>query len=137
MSSPAGTPIQAASLDAPATVTETMRHAGARDARLGGEFIATTARLTVAAWATAVDGDDTTLAAIGPPEAVRLLMHPVGKPWRVAPGPRVTKIEIWGLDADADPQRLRVMFHFAGRRLFADPSQADIATDGEMLFVGC
>jgi hypothetical protein len=109
---------------------------GARDARLGGEFIATTARLTVAAWATAVDGDDTTLAAMGPPGAMYRLMHPVRKPWRVAPGPRVTKIEIWELEADAEPPRLRVMFHFSGPRLFADPGQADTAADSEMLFVG-
>jgi hypothetical protein len=96
MSSPAGAPIQAASLDVPAPVTETMRHAEARDARLGGEFVATTAQLTVAAWATAVDGDDTTLAAMGPPDAVYRLMHPVRKPWRVAAGPRVTKIRDLG-----------------------------------------
>jgi len=94
MSSPAGAPIQAASLDVPASVTETMRRAGARDDWLGSEFVATTTRLTVAAWATAVDGDDTTLAAMGPPDAVYRLMHPVRKSWRVAPGPRVTKIEI-------------------------------------------
>ena len=48
----------------------------------------------------------------------------------------MTRIEISGLDADAEPPRLRVMFQFAGHRLFADPSLADTAADGETLFVG-
>lgn len=128
--------IQATSVDVRASVTETMRHAGVRDGRLGSDLVSRTARLAVAAWARAADGDDTTLAAMGQPDAAYWLMHPAGKPWQVAPGPRVTRIEITDLDADTEPARLRVMFHFAGRRRFADPGQADSTADGEMLFAG-
>lgn len=128
--------VQAASLEIPASVTETMRHAGARDNRFGRDLVGRTARLAVAAWAKAVGGDDTALAEIGQPEAVHRLMYPVGKPWQVAPGPRVTKIEIEALEADAEPPRLRLMFHFVGRKRLDDPGQADGAADSEMPFVG-
>jgi hypothetical protein len=94
------------------------------------------ARQAVAAWAMAADGDDTTLTAIAEPDVAHRLMHPVRKPWQVAPGPRVTRIEIRGLEADAEPVRLRVTFHFAGRRHYEDVGQARGDADGETMFVG-
>jgi hypothetical protein len=84
----------------------------------------------------AVDGDDTALMAMAQPDASYGLMHPVRKPWQVAKGPRVTRIEIWDLEANAEPARLRVMFSFAGRRRFTDPGQADAAADGETMSAG-
>ncbi len=128
--------IQAASLEAPDSVIEIMRHAGERDDRFGSDFVGTTARLAVVTWAKAVGGDETALKEIGQPEAVHRLMHPVRKPWQIAPDPSVTKIEIRALDVDTEPARLRLVFHFVGRRRFDDPGQADTAADSEMPFVG-
>ena len=124
-----------AALSVHASVTETMRRAGARDGRVDADLITSTARLAVAAWAMAVDGDATTLAAHSGPDAVHWLLHPVRKPWRVAPGPIVTQIEIWGLDASAEPPRLKASFRFSGRRLASDPDQGEQA-GGETLFAG-
>jgi hypothetical protein len=128
--------VQAASLDIRAPVAETMRHAGASNDWLTADRVSQAARRAVAAWATATDGDDTTLSAIAEPDAAHWLMHPVRKPWHVAPGPRVTGIEIRGLEADAEPARLRITFHFAGRRQYEDPGQARGDADGETVFVG-
>jgi hypothetical protein len=76
-------------------------------------------------WLRAVDGDDTALAAMAEPVAAHWLMHPVRKNWQVAPGPAVTQIRIWELEADASPPRLSLSFQFTGHRQFADPSLAD------------
>lgn len=111
--------VEAASLEVGALVAETMRDAGAHDDRFGRDLVTRTARLAVTAWAMAAAGDDTTLATIAPPEAMRWLMHPVRKPWQVAPGPRVTEIEIWDLEASPRPPRLRLKFQFAGRAMAA------------------
>ncbi len=135
---------RAASLAVGPSVAETMEQAGGRDHRLGADLVSMTARLAVEAWAMAVNGDDTALAAIARPDAAHWLMHPVRERWRVAPGPIVTGIEIWDLEASAAPPRLRVRFEFAGRRHFEEPGQAEAADGGaahggaadETLFVG-
>ena len=124
-----------AALSVLASVAETMRQVGARDGRLDAELIASTARLAVAAWVMAVNGDVATLAGHSGPDAVHWLLHPVRKPWRVAPGPVVTQIDIWGLDASAEPPRLKVSFRFSGRQLADDPDQGE-KTGGETLFAG-
>ena len=54
--------------------------------------------------------------------------------WQVAPGPRVTRIKISRLDADAEHPKLGVDFEFTGRRRFDDPSRID-AADGDTLFI--
>jgi hypothetical protein len=120
--------VQTAALDVRPEVTEAMRQAGARDDRLGGDAVSRVARLAVAAWAKAVDGDDTSLAAIGRPDTTHYLLHTLRKSWQVAAGPKVSRIEITDLDLDAEPARLRVVFWFAGR--IADPR------DGDRLFIG-
>jgi hypothetical protein len=127
--------VQAASLEISASVAETMRQAGALDDRFSADHVSRTARQVVAAWATATDGDDTALAAIAEPRAADWLMHPDRKRWQVAPGPRVTQIQVWGLEPDREPPRFRVHFEFAGRRQFADPTQVENA-DGDPAFVG-
>jgi hypothetical protein len=127
--------VQAAGLDISASVVETMRQAGALDGRLGADCVSRTARRVVAAWAMAVDGDDTALAAIAEPDAVHWLVHPVRERWQVAPGPRVTQIQVWGFEPHGEPPRFRVHFEFVGRRQFADPTQVDNA-DGDPTFTG-
>jgi hypothetical protein len=128
--------VQAASLYFFAPVAETIRHAGAGNDWLSADRVSQAARQAVAAWAMAADGDDTALAAIAEPDAAHWLMHPVRKPWQVAPGPRVTRIEIRGLEADVEHARLRVAFQFAGRRHYEDPAQARGDADSVTVFVG-
>ena len=127
--------VHTAALDVRSSVTETMRRAGAREGRFAADLVVDAARLAVAAWAMAVDGDTTTLAALADPDVVHWLLHPVRKHWRVAPGPIVTQIEIWDLEDSADPPRLRISFRFAGRRLLDNPDPAEDA-GGETVFVG-
>ena len=117
--------VEGARLGISPAVAETMRSAGSQDGRLDAGHVTRAARRAVAAWVLAVDGDDTALTAMAEPEAEHSLMHPVRRNWQVAPGPSVTQIRIWELEADADPPRLSVSFQFTGDRQFADPSPAD------------
>ncbi len=126
--------VQAARLEVPASVAETMRRAGALDERYSADHVSRTARQVVAAWAMAVDGDEGALAAIAEPDATYRLLHPVIEPWQVAAGPRVTHIEVWRLETGGESAGLRISFQFTGRRRFADPGQAE--TDDETNFVG-
>ena len=87
--------MQTASLEISASLAETMRQAGALDDRCSADYVSRTARQVVAAWAMAVDGDNTALAAIAEPHAAYGLMNPVRESWQVAPGPTVTLIKIW------------------------------------------
>jgi hypothetical protein len=76
--------VQATSLDIPAPVAETMRHAGASNDWLSADRVSQATREAVAAWAMAANSDDTALTAIAQPDAAYWLMHPVRKPWQVA-----------------------------------------------------
>jgi hypothetical protein len=125
---------EAARLEIYPSVTEIMRLAGTRDSRLGSDVVTRTARLAVAAWAAAVDGDDAMITAIAQPDAAYFVLHPAKESWRVAKGPKVTRIKITGLDADAEPPELRVGFEFAGRLPVEDSCRAD--ADRDTQFVG-
>jgi hypothetical protein len=127
--------VEAASLDVYPSAAQTMQVAGGRDSRLSADGVTSAARQAVTAWALAVDGDETTLAALAQPHAANQLMHPVRQHWQVAPGPTVTRIAVLSLDADAQPPQLGVHFEFAGRRRFEVPDQAE-DTDGTTQFVG-
>ena len=127
--------VQAARLEIRVPAAETMRQAGALDGRFGADCVSRTARQIVAAWAMAVDGDDTALAAVAEPDAAYWLLNPVRESWRVAPGPRVTQIQVWGLEPDAEPPRFGIYFEFVGRRQFTDPTQA-VNPDGDPTCVG-
>lgn len=133
--------VEGARLEVSPAVAETMRSAGSHDNRLDAGHVTHAARLAVAAWVLAVDGDDTALTAMAEPEAAHWLMHPVRKKWQVAPAPTVTQIRIWALEAGADPPRLSVSFQFTGHRQFtdptlADPSLADRTAGEETVFAG-
>src|SRR5580704_2228271 len=108
-----------ASLEVTQAVAETMRSAGSHDQRLDAGHVTQAARLAVAAWVQAVDGDDSALTAMAEQEAAHWLMHPVRKNWQVAPGPAVTQIRIWELEAGTDPPQLSLTFQFTGHRQFA------------------
>jgi hypothetical protein len=128
--------VWAAPLTASAFAAEGMRQAGARDGRCGADFVGETARQAVAGWVMAVGGYEGALAAIASADTVYWLMNPVGKDWRVAPGPRVTGIKISGLHLERDPPELLFGFRFEGRTLFADSGQKDRTAGGDEIFAG-
>ena len=97
-------------------VADRLREAAGRDGRLSAGAVTQLAQQAVAAWASAVDGDDRALAALGGPDAASWLTQPVSsKTTRLSPGARVTAIEISGVDAGRSPARLDVRFEFTGR----------------------
>jgi hypothetical protein len=129
--------VETVGLEISAPVAEAMRSAGARDDRLGAEHVTRAARRAVGAWVMAVNGDGSALADLAQPDAAHWLLHPVWKPWQVAPGPAVTKIEIWDLAADDDPPQLRISFRFTGHQRPAEPGQASGAPAAQKtLFAG-
>ncbi len=100
-------------------VTEAIGQAG--DARLSADQVTAAARQAVAAWAAAVAEDGAALAAVASTDAAHWLLHPVRKNWQVAPGPVVTEIDVWGLNAGAQPPVLKVSFRFTGTQVFGAP----------------
>jgi hypothetical protein len=120
--------VAAAVLAAYPAVAALMTEAG--DGWFGADLAGKAARLAVAAWAMAVNGDDSTLASLADSEAMHWLLNPVRKDWVIAPGPQVTEVEIWQLDLAADPPELGVKWQFTGRR--DSPGGAGEETD----FVG-
>jgi len=99
--------VQAASLEFYPAVAETMTEAGARDERFGADLVGRAARLAVAAWARAVDGDEAALAGMDPDNAY-FLLHPPYEGWQVAPGPRVTRIEVTRLNTETRATQIPV-----------------------------
>jgi hypothetical protein len=91
---------------------------------------AAAARRAVDAWELAVNGDDAALAAMAEPDVIHWLMHPVYKPWQIAPRPSVTSVRD---TPGAEPALLWVRFEFSGRRRFTDPPGQD---DSETPFAG-
>ena len=80
--------VQAASLEIRASVTEAMRQAEALDHRYSTDYVRRTVRQVVAAWAMAVDGDGSGLAAITDPPARPALIYPargIAELWQPAP----------------------------------------------------
>jgi hypothetical protein len=134
--------VEAASLEFYPAVAETMTEAGARDQRFSAGAVGRAARLAVTAWARAVDGDEAALAGMDPNNAY-FLLHPPYKSWQVAPGPRVTQIEVTRLNTqtratqipvegyETEPPLVMVEFRFQGRRRSADPGAAG---DADTLF---
>lgn len=98
------------------------------------DSVARAARLAVAAWVSAVSGDDSALRALaelGLPDidgddddghdAVDNLLHPVRKDWVIAPDPKVTRIEVPLLDPSGDVPRLSVEWRFTAYQRYGGP----------------
>jgi hypothetical protein len=120
---------QAACVVVRLAVTEAIRDAG--DPRLSADQVTAAARRAIAAWASAVAGDDSALGAMASADAAHWLLHPARKDWQVAPGPVVTEVDIWSLDAGAQPPVLRISYRFTGKRVPAAPDQ-----NGDTVFAG-
>jgi hypothetical protein len=133
--------VEAISVDANPVAAAVMTEAG--EGWFGAAMVAKEARLAVAAWATAVNGDDTRLASMADPDAANWLLYPVRKAWAIASGPVVTKITIWTVKPAAEPPELGVTWRFTGRQRPVEPRPPEPGlarpsgwTDVEQVFVG-
>jgi hypothetical protein len=112
--------VEAAELDVYPNAAAAMTEAGS--GWFGQELAVMAARHAVTAWAAAVNGDDSALAAMADiPERVPWLMFPEGDhPWQpqwvVAPSPVLTELTITRLEPSADPPELGVQWWFTGRQ---------------------
>ena len=110
------------------------------DGRFAPDVLEAAARRALDAWAEAVDGDDTALAAIATPEAVSELLHPgdpSGKTRLVVRGPQLKKLRIVALDAAAQPPAMTVEAEVAGRRYIQDRDTTSVLSgsmDREVVF---
>jgi hypothetical protein len=107
--------------------------AGADDDRFSPGDVIRAARMVVAAWVTAVNGDDSALRALvelalpdlggddDGRDAVHDLLHPARKDWVIAADPEVTGIEAARLDLSGDVPTLRVEWRFTGYQRYAGP----------------
>jgi hypothetical protein len=132
--------VEAISVDANPVAAAVMTEAG--EGWFGPAVAAKAARLAVAAWAAAVNGDDALLASIADPDAAHWLLNPVRKAWAIAAGPLVTKVTIWKAEPAAEPPELGVDWRFTGRqRPLAHEPEPGLArphgwTAAEQIFVG-
>jgi hypothetical protein len=132
--------VAAASLDAYPAADALMSEAD--DGWFTTAMVAKAARLAVAAWATAVNGDDASLAAMADPDAAHWLLNPVRKAWMIAAGPLVTGITIWTVKPDAAPAEVGVLWRFTGRQRPVTPTkEPGLAlpsgwSEAEQVFVG-
>jgi predicted lipid-binding transport protein (Tim44 family) len=99
------------------------------DGRFAPDLLEIAARRAVAAWAEAVDGEDSALLAIAHPQAAQHLLHP-GDPSEktrlVVRGPRVKQIRITALDAAATPPSMSIEVDIEGKRYLEDRDTAAV-----------
>ena len=104
------------------------------DGRFAPDVLEVAARRAVAAWAEAVDGDDSPLLAIATPGAARELLHP-GDPSAqtrlVVRGPVIKEIRIAALDAAAQPPAMTIEVELAGRRYLEDRNTAAVVSGSQ------
>ncbi len=99
------------------------------DGRFGPDVLEVAARRAVQAWADAVDGDDQALLKLATPAAARELLHPgdpSGHTRLVVRGPRVQRITIAGVDAEAEPPTMTIEVQLTGRRYVQDRDTAAV-----------
>ena len=93
------------------------------DGRFAPDVLEVAARRAVAAWAEAVDGDDTKLHRLATRAASMELLHPgdpSGKTRLVVRGPKVQQIRIAALDAASEPPTMTIDVDLSGRRYVED-----------------
>jgi predicted lipid-binding transport protein (Tim44 family) len=99
------------------------------DGRFAPDVMEVAAGRAVAAWAEAVDGDQSALLALANREAARELLHPgdpSGRTRLVVRGPRVKQVRIAKLDASADPPTMAIDVQIVGRRYTEDRDTAAV-----------
>jgi predicted lipid-binding transport protein (Tim44 family) len=97
------------------------------DGRFAPDILEIAARRAVAAWATAIDGDDGALKEIASAAAAEALLHPAGQSSRlVVRGPKIKQIRITGLDAAAEPPTMTIDVELTGRRYLEDRATTEV-----------
>lgn len=89
------------------------------DGRFAPDVLEIAARRAVAGWAQAVDGDDGALRAIATPAAARELLYAgdtSGTLRMVVRGPKVNRLRVVGIDAQAEPPTMTLEVDLTGRR---------------------
>jgi len=86
-------------------------------------------RRAAAAWAEAVDGEDAPLERVASPEAIDALLYGADAQRRtrlVVRGPRIERVVIERVDAQAQPARMAVTIDVRGRRYREDRDTAAV-----------
>ena len=99
------------------------------DARFAPDVLEAAARRAVAAWAEAVDGDDSALEAVASPEAVLELLYGGDESRKtrvVVRGPRVRQIKIVAVDVSREPATMTIEVEVGGRRYVEDRDTAAV-----------
>jgi len=119
----------AATVDFAGTAREEALDLSLADARFAPDVLEAAVRRAIAAWAEAVDGEDTPLERVASTEAVDALLYDgdAGRRTRlVVRGPRVEAVTIERVDAGAQPARMEVTVGVRGRRYREDRATAAI-----------
>jgi hypothetical protein len=99
------------------------------DARFDPDLIEASVRRILAAWANAIDGDDTALEALARPEAVRALLYP-GDTDRhtrlVVRNPHIRTVRITAIDPAAQPPSLSIVIQASAVRYIEDRATAKV-----------
>jgi predicted lipid-binding transport protein (Tim44 family) len=101
------------------------------DARFAPDVLEAAARRAVAAWAEAVDGNDTSLLEVATPEAVSELLYggDASKKTRVVVrGPTARAIRIMAVDVSHEPATMKIEVELGGRRYVEDRDTAAVVS---------
>lgn len=99
------------------------------DGRFAPDVLEAAVRRAVRGWVEAVDGEDAPLLEVASPDAVAALLYggdASRKTRVVVRGPRVERVAIEGVDAQAQPARMTVALTVSGRRYVEDRDTAAV-----------
>jgi predicted lipid-binding transport protein (Tim44 family) len=99
------------------------------DERFDPDLIEASVRRILAAWATAIDGDDSPLQAIARPEAVSALLYPGDSDRRtrlVVRNPHIRTVRITAIDPAAQPPNLSIVIEGSAVRYTEDRATAAV-----------
>ena len=122
-------PADAASFAFAGTAREEALDLSLADARFLPDVLEAAVRRAAAAWAEAVDGEDAALQRVASPEAIDALLYGADAQHRtrlVVRGPRIERVVIERVDAQAQPARMTVAIDVRGRRYREDRDTAAV-----------
>ena len=121
----------AASFDFAGTAREEALDLSLADARFLPDVLEAAVRRAAAAWAEAVDGEDAALEHVASREAIDALLYGSDAQHRtrlVVRGPRIERVVIERVDAQAQPARMTVTVDVRGRRYREDRDTAAVVS---------